>query len=225
MKYLAFLLTLAGSVPGAEPDNKVPDTQPAASVNLMTSDGANLVHAQWRYSDTKIVEVDFTGPGADGQPTGKPVRTYDYSPHAGGAAFDDSGWERISPEALDQRRSTGRLCFNWYRTSITVPEKIGDFSTLGSTVVFETSVDDYAEVWVDGELTRAFGQRGGSVVAGWNASNRLVIGRDVRPGQKIQLAIFGANGPLSNPPTNFIWVRLARLDFYQGQRGPCHHAQ
>ena len=40
---------------------------------------------------------------------------------------------------------------------------------------------------------------GGSVVAGWNAPNRLVIGRDVRPGQKIQLAIFGINGPLSSP--------------------------
>jgi len=81
-------------------------------------------------------------------------------------------------------------------------------------------VDDYAEVWVDGELTRAVGQRGGSVIAGWNASNRLVIGRDVKPGQRIQLAIFGANGPLSNPPTNFIWMRLARLDFYRGERGP-----
>jgi gluconolactonase len=44
--------------------------------------------------------------------------------------------------------------------------------------------------------------------------------RDVKPGQKIQLAIFGANGPLSNPPTNFIWVRLARLDFYRAERGP-----
>jgi hypothetical protein len=53
--------------------------------------------------------------------------------------------------------------------SVTVPEKIGTFSTLGSTVVFETSVDDYAEVWVDGELTRAVGQRGGSVILGWNA--------------------------------------------------------
>lgn len=78
----------------------------------MTNEGASLVHAQWRYSDTKIVEVDFTGPGADGQPTGKPVRTYDYAPHAGGADFDDSQWEPISPTSLDERRSTGRLCFN-----------------------------------------------------------------------------------------------------------------
>ncbi|MGH7908779.1 MAG: SMP-30/gluconolactonase/LRE family protein, partial [Thermodesulfobacteriota bacterium] len=59
-----------------------------------------------------------------------------------------------------------------------------------------------------------------SVVAGWNASNRIVVGRDVKPGQKIQLAIFGINGPISNPPTNFIWMRYARLDFYKGSKVP-----
>src|SRR5262249_25020064 len=163
---------------------------------------------------------DFTGPGADGQPTGKKVKTYDYAPHAGAAAFDHSRWEPISPDSLDQRRSTGRLCFNSYRTTITLPATLYNLPTPDSTIVFETSVDDYAEVWVDGELTRAVEQCGGSVVAGWNASNRLIIGRGVKPGQKIQLAIFGANGPLSNPPTNFIWMRLARLDFYKGERGP-----
>ena len=40
------------------------------------------------------------------------------------------------------------------------------------------------------------------MVAGWNAPNRLVVGRHVKPGQKIQLAVFGINGPLSSPPTN-----------------------
>src|SRR6185369_10569194 len=35
-----------------------------------------------------------------------------------------------------------------------------------------------------------------------------------------QLAIFGANGPLSNPPTNFIYVRYARLAFYKSAPGP-----
>jgi gluconolactonase len=217
---LLFVFGLGLALSAAELRNAVPDSRPEAKVNLMTAEGAALVHAGWRYSDTKIIEVDFTGPGADGQPTGKPLKTYDYTPHAGGAAFDDSRWEQISPTSLDQRRSTGRLCFNWYRTQITIPERVGDFTTLGSTVVFETSVDDYAEIWVDGELTRAVGQRGGSVIAGWNASNRLVVGRDVKPGQKIQLAIFGANGPLSNPPTNFIWMRLARLEFYKSERGP-----
>jgi gluconolactonase len=84
-------------------------------------------------------------------------------------------------------------------------------------VVFQTALDDYAEVWVNGEISRFIGQKGGSVVAGWNAANRLVIGRDVKPGQKIQLAVFGINGPISNPPTNFIWVREAKLEFYKSE--------
>lgn len=33
-------------------------------------------------------------------------------------------------------------------------------------------------------------------------------------GSRIQLAVFGANGALSSPPGNFIWVRSAALDFY-----------
>jgi gluconolactonase len=48
----------------------------------------------------------------------------------------------------------------------------------------------------------------------------LIIGRNIIPGQRIQLAVFGINGPLSNPPTNFIWVRTARLDFYKGSKVP-----
>ena len=192
----------------------------AATVDLGTPEGVALVQGQWRYSDTKIIEVDFTGPGADGQPTGRPVKTYDYTPHAGAADFDDSTWEVIGPATLQQRRSTGRLCFNWYRINVTIPKRVGDFDTAGSTVVFETALDDYAEVWVDGEISRELGQRGGSVINGWNAPNRLIIGRGVEPGQKIQLAVFGINGPLSNPPTNFIWMRYAKLDFYRGGSGP-----
>ncbi len=197
-----------------------PEGRPEAVIDLATVEGVRLVKGEWRYSDTKIIEVDFKGPGADGQPTGGPIKTYDYTPHAGGADFDDSRWEVLDPTTLDKRRSTGRICFNWYRINITIPERIDGFDPTGSTVVFETSVDDYAEVWVDGELPRGPGQSGGSVIKGWNASNRLVVGRDVKPGQKIQLAVFGINGPLSNPPTNFIWMRLAKLEFHQGGTGP-----
>jgi len=46
----------------------------------------------------------------------------------------------------------------------------------------------------------------------------VVIARDAVPGQRIQLAVFGANGPLSNPPGNFVWVRSATLDFYKRGR-------
>ncbi len=198
----------------------IPSGRPEATINLATADGARLVKGQWRYSDTKIIEVDFRGPGADGQPTGAAVRTYDYAPHAGGADFDDSKWEAIDAASLDKRRATGRLCFNWYRIRITIPQQIGGVDPTGTTVVFETALDDYAEVWVDGEISRALGQMGGSVVSGWNAPNRLIIGRGVKPGQQIQLAVFGINGPLSNPPTNFIWMRYAKLEFYKGAAGP-----
>ena len=64
------------------------------------------------------------------------------------------------------------------------------------------------------------GQSGGSVIAGWNAQNHLVVGRNVKPGQQIQLAIFGVNGPISNPPTNFIYIRYAKLAFYKTESGP-----
>lgn len=162
----------------------------------------------------------FQGAGTGRPANGGTIKTYDYTPHAGGADFDDSKWEVLDPTTLNQRRSTGRICFNWYRITVTIPERVDSVDPTGSTVVFETSVDDYAEVWVDGELPRQAEQSGGSVVKGWNASNRLVIGRDVRPGQQIQLAVFGMNGPISNPPTNFIWMRYAKLEFYKGSTVP-----
>ena len=52
----------------------------------------------------------------------------------------------------------------------------------GSTVVFEVVVDDYAEVWVNGQLPLTLGLPGGQVVSGFNAPNRVVLGTDVRPG-------------------------------------------
>lgn len=194
----------------------IPNRTPNAVIDLMTTAGVKLVAGEWRYSDTRIVEANFRSPDTEGQPTGAPIKTYDYEPHAGGTSFDDSNWPVIAPDSLKERRSTGRLCFNWYRINITVPERIGDFQTAGSTAVLETSLDDYAEVWVNGELPRYLGQSGGSVISGWNSPNRLVIGRNLIPGQKIQIAVFGINGPISNPPTNFIWVRLAKVSFYSG---------
>ncbi|HMG35000.1 MAG TPA: SMP-30/gluconolactonase/LRE family protein [Blastocatellia bacterium] len=205
---------IAGASAATQPAADAPVGKPEAIVDLATAEGAGLFKGQWRYSDTKIIEVDFKAPGADKQPTGVPIKTYDYTPHAGGADFDDSKWEAIDATTLDQRRANGRLCFNWYRIKLTIPYQIGSYDPTGSTLVFETALDDYAEVWVDGELSRYIGQKGGSVVGGWNAPNRVVIGREVKPGQQIQLAVFGMNGPISNPPTNFIWMRYARLEFF-----------
>lgn len=56
----------------------VPTGPPDATIDLATSEGARLVEGQWRYSDTKIIEVDFRAPGPDGQPTGNALRVGDH---------------------------------------------------------------------------------------------------------------------------------------------------
>src|SRR5258708_6223247 len=180
---------LVGLVAATINRSEMPVGSPEATIDLATESGVQLVKGQWRYHDTKIVDVDFRGPGPDGQPTGAPVKTYDYTPHAGGADFDDSAWEAIGATTLEQRRGHGRLGFNWYRIALTIPDKVGSFDPTGSTTVFETSIDDYAEIWVDGEIIRALGQSGGSVISGWNAGNRLVVGRNFKPWPKIQIAV------------------------------------
>src|SRR4051812_46219524 len=218
---LPVLLTLAVKmVSAATVDELMTQRIPEAIIDLATGEGLRIVKGEWRYSDTKIVEVDFTAADVNGQPGNKSNKAYDFSPHAGTVDFDDANWEVIPPAMLDQRRSAGRLAFNWYRIKITVPDRVGDFDPRGSTLVFTTSVDDYAEIWVDGEIPRATAQSGGSVIKGWNAENRLIIARDIKPGQKIQLAIFGINGPISNPPTNYIYMRYAKLEFHRAPTGP-----
>jgi len=216
---IAAISVFLGSVSaGAQSIMDPPFGRPDAVIDLATRKGAELVKGQWRYSDTRIIEVDSRGVGPDLKPSGAPNKTYDYTPHAGTADFDDSKWEAIDPTTLDARRSTGKICFNWYRIALTVPKKIGSFDPTGSTVAFEIVIDDYSEIWVDGKLPRVLGQPGGPVIKGFNAPNRVVIGRDVKPGQRIQLAVFGANGPISYSPENFIWIKSATLDFYKAPK-------
>ena len=202
----------------AQVTGDVPAARPDAIVDLATRDGVRFVNGEWRYSDTRIVEVDHRAVGADLKASGAPTRAYSIEPIAGGAGFDDRAWEVLDPTRLDARRSKGRLAFNWYRINVTIPPKVAAFDTAGSTVVFEVVVDDYAEIWVDGQLPTILGQAGGQLAKGFNAPNRVVISRNAQPGQRIQLAIFGANGPLSEPPPNFIWMRSATLQFYKPDR-------
>ena len=213
------VLLLAGALALALPARAqvtadAPAGRPEAIIDLDTADGLRLVQGRWRYSDARIIEVEHRAPGPDLKPSGLPNRTHDIEPKAGAADFDDSGWQTLEPGTLAARRATGRLSFNWYRLALTIPGRIGRFDPAGSTAVFEIVVDDYAEIWVDGRLPLVLGQPGGPLARGYNAPNRVVVGRDLKPGQKIQLAIFGMNGPLSSPPGNFIWIRSATLDFH-----------
>ena len=191
--------------------------RPDAIVDLQTDDGVALVGGTWRYSDCRVEEIEFVELGTPEDPLGPgtiPNRTYDIVPHAEGVDFDDSAWRVLAPEELQLRLANGRVCFNWYRITVTLPERVGAFDVDGSTVVFEVVVDDYAEVWVNGELPHTLGDSGGHVAAGFNAPNRVVLTRDARPGDTYTIAVFGINGPLSASPRNYIWVRTATLDFY-----------
>lgn len=187
---------------------------PNAVVDLRTPEGVQRVKAQWRYSDTRISEIDHRSVGVDLKASGPGNRTFDFTPDARATDFDDSRWEVIPADSLEKRRGNGRLSFNWYRLNVTVPERVGGFDTKGSTAVFEIVVDDYAEVWVNGQAPFVLGQSGGAVAAGWNAPNRVVLTREVKPGEKFQIAVLGINGPLSTHPDTYIWVRSATLDFY-----------
>src|SRR5262249_54943646 len=152
------------------------------------------VKGQWRFSDVKIVEATNTSRD------GKTLSTYDFTPKAQAGDFDDSAWEILDPTTLGQGRSGGKVCFCWYRIKITIPDEARD-----KAVFFQTTVDDYGEVWVDGKLPRKGGQSGGSVVAGFNTPNRLEL-KDPAPGKVYSIAIFGINGPISDAPTNRIFL-------------------
>jgi gluconolactonase len=170
-------------------------------IDLRTRAGTESVHGQWRYHDVKITEV--AGKNRDGSPN----KTYSYEPKAKGPEYDDSGWEVISPETLKNARSNGQICFCWYRIKVTLPPEAE-----GKSVFFQTTVDDYGEIWVDGKLPRKPGDTGGPIVAGFNYPNRVEL-KDPKPGKTYQLAIFGINGPISDTPTNWIFLGPTFLEF------------
>ena len=132
-------------------------------------------------------------------------------------ALSTASWTRLPEGSLRERRTDGGASTAWYRLSFTIPARVASFNTAGSTLVFEIVVDDYAEIWVNGLLARSLGQSGGSLIAGYNTPNRVVLTRDALPGDYMEIAVFAANGPLSDPPTNKIWIRSATLDFFTSE--------
>jgi len=195
MKFSLLILSVcaldAASIKG------LPEGKPAASVDLMTADGLTQTKAEWRACQPKASETDLS--------------------RAGRADFDDSRCEVLTPESLRQERNGSR---HWYRLKITIPERVGKLDTTGTTAVFETGIGDYAEIWVDGELTHYAGQAGGSRVAGFQALHRVVIGRNVKPGQQIQLAVFRGGGPISMASRSTAGVRSATMEIYAEPPGP-----
>ena len=94
-----------------------------------------------------------------------------------------------------------------YRIEITIPETIGGRDVRGTNCLFETCIDDYGEVWVNGELDMAKG-----TVQGFNIPQRVVVTADPQPGDKHTLALLAINGPIARPG-GAVFVRYATLAF------------
>ena len=110
--------------------------------------------------------------------SGSPARLADY---------DDRGWEVC--ENIQESRSHG-FTFGWYRITVTVPERVQGTEVKGSRMYFETCIDDYGEVWVNGECDK---ERG--TVAGFNIPQRVPITTDTQPGTRYVIACLAATVP------------------------------
>ena len=200
----------AQAPPPTSPPQIAPALVPANVVDLMTADGMTAFGAQWKHMEAKIVEGPALPAAMPGYKT-----SYDIAPHAGEKGFDDSSWPTIEAKGLTDRRGGGKVSFLWYRTNLTVPAKIGNFETAGAKMVLTAYVDDYAEVWVNGEMPRRAGITSPATIQGFNIPNRVVLADSVKAGDKVQIAIFGINGPISVAPSNFVFFRQASIEFYK----------
>ena len=180
-----------------------------ASLDLESPDVLELLKAQWRFGPMWV-------PGEPNE--GLVAQSLESAPRL--ADFDDSSWEiltDVEPRTPDtgergendpglrKRRSIG-LTFAWYRIQVTLPERVGDLAVTGNQVWFETNIDDYGEVWVDGELSKA------GAINGMNVPTRVLVTDNAQPGHTHVIACLAINGPLA-APFGGIFMRYAKLEF------------
>ena len=166
---------------------------PRIALDLNSDDDRRKVKAQWRL-----------GPGlVPGQPNeGLVAQLLAAPPRL--AEFDDSSWEVCTN--VRQSISKG-FTFAWYRVTVELPEKVNGVAVHEYRVFFETNIDNYGEIWVDGKLERPAG-----TIVGINAQQRVEVSRNAVPGAKHVIACLVVNGPLAEPRGG-IFMRYATLAF------------
>lgn len=169
-----------------------------ATLDLENPDHLQLVKGQWRYADGLV----------PGEPNGGLVDQLMQSP-ARLADYDDSGWTVC--QNLQEGVSKG-FCFGWYRIGVTLPERVGGVNIRGTQMWFATCVDDYGEIWIDGECDIAYGESGRGAISGHNAPQRVQICETALPGDRHVIACLAVNGPIACPGGG-IYLRYARLEF------------
>jgi hypothetical protein len=88
-----------------------------------------------------------------------------------------------------------------------MPETVKGQDVNTCRVWFETNVDNYGEVFVDGKIDRNIG-----VVTGNNTAKRVLVEEPGAPGQEHVIAVLVANAPLGEP-VGSIFMRYATLAF------------
>jgi hypothetical protein len=163
------------------------------SLDLEHSGDLGQAKAQWKFAQGLV--PGESNEGLVSQRSDSPARLPDY---------DDSGWEHC--QNITEARSKG-FTFGWYRISVTVPEQVQGVDIKGSVLWFETCIDDYGEIWINGEFDRATG-----AVQGFNIPQRVRMTMEAQPGTKYVIACLVVNGPLALPGGT-IFMRYARLAF------------
>jgi hypothetical protein len=166
---------------------------PRIELNLNKSDDLKKVKAQWRVGPGLV--PGEPNEGLKAQLLNTPARLPDY---------DDSRWEVCAN--IRKSLSVG-FTFAWYRITVEIPGQVDGVALSDSRVFFETNVDNYGEVWVDGKIDRAAG-----VIAGINAQQRVEVSPKAVAGAKHVIACLVANGPLAEPRGG-IFMRYATLAF------------
>lgn len=166
---------------------------PRAILNLMDPADLRSVQGQWRFAQGLVPGEPNEGLVA--QLAGSPARL---------AEYDDSAWEANNDLTLGRSRG---LTFAWYRTKVTLPETVGGQDIRGSRCFFETCIDDYGELWIDGQCNR---ERG--AVQGINVPQRVEVNAEPQPGDQHTIALLAINGPLA-APRGTVFVRYATLAF------------
>ena len=166
---------------------------PRITLDLNHADDLNKVKGQWRLGPGLV--PGEPNEGLKAQLSNTPARLPDY---------DDSRWEVCTN--IRKSLSVG-FTFAWYRTAIEIPAQVDGVAVADSRVFFETNVDNYGEVWIDGKIDRTAG-----VIAGINAQQRVELSPKAVPGAKHVIACLVANGPLAEPRGG-IFMRYATLAF------------
>ena len=166
---------------------------PRIALDLNQTDDLKKVKGQWRVGPGLV--PGEPNEGLKAQLLNTPARLSDY---------DDSRWEICTN--IRKSLSVG-FTFAWYRITVEIPRQVEWRGASRQPGVFETNVDNYGEIWIDGKIDRPAG-----VIAGINAQQRVEVSAKAVAGAKHVIACLVANGPLAEPRGG-VFMRYATLAF------------